>query len=270
MSGFLLCDPALLMPPPPDEQGAARFWSRLIKWSTDHRLRLGPAGYAQVVSLLGEVGWPERDAKHYPPGMAQLAYRTLAMLLKQVAAADIQPPAPRLSPNHRAQEESIGADVAALHSSPILGLATAEEYWAEVSDSVTFDPPPPESLELLFEPGAKVAGEEDLAVRRFLKERRLTIVGGIRNERVLNDLATRFSPREVQWLDAEPGTRLNLDGLTGLHARNDVVYCVAGHIGHDGSIKARQCCRKRGIEIRKVERPKEILEDLRRRHGANP
>jgi len=107
-------------------------------------------------------------------------------------------------------------------------------------------------------------------VRKFLRERRLTIVGGVRNEQVLNDLNVRFTPKEVRWLDAEPGTRLNLDGLTGLRARVDVVYCVTGHIGHDGSTKARQCCRKRGIEIRKVEKPREILEDLRRRHGTDP
>jgi hypothetical protein len=269
MPGFVLCDPALMMPPPPDENEGAQFWARLIEWSADHRLRLGPAGYELVVSLLGEFGWPKRDAANYPPGMAQLAHRSLAMLLKQVAAAETRHPPPRLSPRHQPDggEEAIGMDAAALHESPILGLATAKEHWDSVAESVMFEPPPPESLTLLFEPGASLPDEEDLAVRRFLKDRRVTIVGGVRDEQVLNDLTTRFQPKEVRWFGAEPGPRLNLDGLTGLHARFDVVYCVTGHIGHEGSIKAKKCCRKRGIEMRKVSKAGEIVNDLLCHHG---
>lgn len=271
MSGVVLCDPALLMPPPADEEGAAHFWARLIEWSADHRVRLGPASYNLVVALLGTFGWPQRDVASYPPGMAQLAYRTLATMLSQVLSAELNSPTPTLTPRYLAHEQgeaAIGADAAALHDSPLLGLATAKEHWQEDSERVVFEPPPPHSLGLLFEPGRQLAEEIDGAVSRFLRTRRLTIVGGIQNDQIVGDLSKRFAPKEVRWLDAEPGSRLNLDGLTGLQARVDIVYCVAGHIGHDGSIKAKQCCRKRGVELRKVSKASEIAEDLRRRHGG--
>lgn len=273
MSQFLLCDPALLMPPPPDEEGAADFWSRLVEWSSDRRLRLGPAGHQMIVSLLGEFGWPQYDSARYPPGLARLAYRALATLLSQVATATpkVGGPSPALVPKYQAHEmgeAAIGTDAAALHETGLLGLASAEEHWVEPSESVFFEPPPPVSLQLLFEPGGALGGESDAAVRRFLRQRRLTIVGGIADDRILSELQDRFCPKELRWFGAEPGSRLNLDGLLGLQARADVVYCITGHIGHDGSIKAKQCCKKRGVEMRKVANANDIAEDLCRRHSA--
>jgi hypothetical protein len=92
-------------------------------------------------------------------------------------------------------------------------------------------------------------------------------VGGVPSEQVEAELNERFAPKEIRWLGSEPGSRLNLDALDGLQFRVDVVYCVAGHIGHDGSVKAKKCCRKRGLELRKVGDAKQIADDLCRRHG---
>jgi hypothetical protein len=92
-------------------------------------------------------------------------------------------------------------------------------------------------------------------------------VGGVLSDNVVENLKERFTPKEIRWFDAEPGSQLNLDGLLGLQSRVDVVYCVTGHIGHDESIKAKQCCRKRGVEIRKVEKAGEIADDLCQRYG---
>lgn len=270
MPGLVLCDPALLMPPPPDEDGAARFWTRLIEWSADHRVRLGPASYGVVVGMLGHFGYPRRDASKYPPGLAQLAHRTLAIMLGQALAAEIKDPPPSLTPQYQANQEgeaAIGADLAALHQSALLGLATAREHWAVSSDCVQLDPPPPECVPLIFDPLAPLQEESERAVKTYFKKRRLTIVGGIPNDALIDELKGRFQPREIRWLGAEPGSNLNLDSLSGLQARIDVVYCITGHIGHDGSTKAKQCCSKRGIELRKVSKSSEIADDLCRRHG---
>lgn len=272
MTDVVLCDPALLMPPPPDERGAAQFWARLVEWSSDHRVRLGPASHELVISLLGKFGWPERKTGSYPPGMAQLAYRTLATMLGQALAAEKIDNVPTLSPRYVPGDEgeaAIGSDAASLHQTPLLGLATAEEHWEEVSDRIAFCPPPPELLHLLFHPGAKVDTERDNAVRALLGEKRITIVGGIYNDRLHDELMQQFQPKAIRWLPAERGTRLNLDALDGLQARSDIVYCVTGHIAHAGSTKAQQRCRKRGVEMRKVPNAGDIPEDLRRRYGES-
>lgn len=270
MPAFVLCDPALLMPPPSDELGAARFWARLVEWSSDHRVRLGPASHALVVSTLGRFGYPQRDAQKYPPGLAQLAHRTLAIMLGQALAAEIKGPSPRLTPRYQANDEgeaAISADIAALHDSPLIGLATAREHWGAESDTIKLDPPPPASVYLLLEPEERLAVEIDQGVKLFLEKRRLTIVGGVPNEQVVEGLNRRFGPKEIRWLGAEPGSRLNVDPLAGLQARTDVVYCVTSHIGHDGSTRAKQCCGKRGVELRKVSKASDIADDLCRRHG---
>src|SRR4029077_10231180 len=144
---------------------------------------------------------------------------------------------------------------------------TAREHWVASSDSVNLDPPPPECVSLLFEPKAPLKEESERAVRAYFKRRRLTIVGGIPNDALVKELEERFQPKEIRWLGAEPGSKPNLDSLFGLQARVDVVYCVTGHIGHDGSNKAKQCCGKRGIELRKVSKSSQISDDLCRRHG---
>jgi hypothetical protein len=123
-------------------------------------------------------------------------------------------------------------------------------------------------MALIFEPSSQLPGEVDLMVAKYLKSRRITIVGGVPSDALRDELIRRFRPDDLRWLGAQPGSHLNLDPLDGLQARVDVVYCVTGHIGHDGSIKAQKCCRKRGVEIRKVADAKQIVGDLCDRHGC--
>ncbi len=276
MAIFVLCDPALVMPPPEDAESAVHFWRRLIEWSADHRLRLGPAGHEMVLDLLGAVGWPEREAANYPPGFGQLAYRALATMLHRVSVAEesnYEFTPPSLSPSYRAHpmgERAIGSDAVALHQSGLCGMATDTEHWEEEVNTLRFDPPPPESLELLFEPGSRTAEEADRSVAGYLADRRLTIVGGVPAEQVYVQLEHRFEVgrKSIRWIGAEPGARLNLNALDGLQARSDIVYCVTGRIGHDGSTKAKKCCRKRGLKLREVERGNDIVDDLYQRHGC--
>lgn len=278
MSGFLLCDPALMMPPPEDVDGAVYFWKRLIEWSVDRRLRLGPSGHEMVVALLGTVGWPKRDVANYPPGLGQLAHRALATMLKQVAvpSEDVKPPnpPPSLMPPYRAHpmgEMAISVDAFALYRDELYGVATDIEHWGEQVNTLRFEPPPPESLEMFFKPGGRTLQEIDRSVEQYLSGRRLTIVGGIPADRILAEIENRFGIDrcDIRWIGSEPGARLNLSSLDGLRARVDVVYCITGHIGHDGSTKAKKCCRKRGIRMRKINDGNDILDDLCARHGSD-
>lgn len=274
MSGFLLCDPALVMPPPDNEEDEMRFWMRLVEWAADHRVRLGPSSHDLVISLLGTVGWPQFDSHRYPPGMARLAYRALSTLLGQAfPPEETLPTPPKLKPGylpHAAGARTIGSDAAKLHHDEgLIGVATDPTHWEESCEKVGFSPPPPSYLSLLFEPLGLLPQEEDRAVAEHLQHRRVTIIGGIQSDQLFKELQARFEPKEIRWFGSEPGSRLNLDGLEGLQARVDVVYCITSHIGHDGSIKARKCCRKRGVELRTVVNPKEIATDLCRRHGCS-
>jgi len=273
MNSFLLCDPALLMPPPADAEGAVRFWTRLIEWSVDRRLRLGPAGYELVLSLLGTVGWPKREHNKYPPGLGQLAHRALSTLLQQVAVASdgLREDPPTLSPEYLAVEpggQAIGTDSAVLHDQGLMGVATAHDHWRQPADILHFDPPPPSSLGLVFEPHGRLQCEIEHAVYHYFESRRFTIVGGIPSAHILEDLANRFDIKQVRWIGSERSKKLNLSALDGLQPGVDVVYCITGHIGHADSTKAKKCCKKRGVKLVEVEHGNDIVGDLSRRHGG--
>lgn len=168
-------------------------------------------------------------------------------------------------------EQAISLDAFVLHRDELYGLATACEHWSEQVDTLRFEPPPPESLELFFKPGNRTPQEVDRSVARYFSGRRLTIVGGVPADRILNEIENRFGihRRDIRWIGSEPGARLNLSSLDGLRARVDVVYCITGHIGHDGSTKAKKCCGKRGVRMRKVHDSGDIVDDLCARHGTD-
>jgi hypothetical protein len=274
MARHVLCDPALLMPVPDDEQKAIAFWRRLVEFSVDNRLRLGPVGYETVISLAGNFEWPIRTREEYPPGFSQLAERTFWKLLSKVLTSDAARPVPppAIQPEHQRYSPAgaaIATDAAMLRKETLLGLASAPDHWPEGSEAVSFDPSPPKPLDLLFDACATTPAEVDHNVGFYLSKRRLTIVGGVHSDNLIARLNEHFllEVGAIRWFQCEPGKGHNLDPLDGLQARVDVVYCVTGHIAHDGRDKARSWCEKRGIELRYVERPNQILDDLRRRHG---
>jgi hypothetical protein len=273
---FVLCDPALLMPPPDDVEAAVRFWTRLVEWSADRRLRLGPLAYEVVLGLLGKGGWPDAGTIPYPPGLGKLAARALSTILQQVLPAgdgDEPEKTPILDPNYRldaAAALAIAHDAVRYYDHGLVGLATDTAHWDREADELRFEPPPPESIALLFTPNRRLPQERERAVTRYLRDRRITIVGGEPSPHIVAALSERFAipQRKIRWVGCNPGERLNLDSLDGLQASVDVVYCVTGHIGHAGSTKARKRCRKRGTQLREVEHANDIAEDLVKRHGG--
>jgi hypothetical protein len=175
---------------------------------------------------------------------------------------------PSITPKHRdgeLPEEAIAYDAASLASDDLLGLATDESHWRPAGDVLIFNPPPPDSLPLVFDPNAELEVEMDRAVAAGLRGRRITIVGGVYRAKTVSDLCKRYSLAEtsVRWLPSEPGSHITLDALDGLSADRDVVYCVTGHISHAESISAKKRCRKRGIKAHAVEDSPEIIDHLR-------
>lgn len=273
-SPFLLCDPAIVGPAPGERiHHEVEFWTRLIEWADDRRVAFGPLGLDVAHQVIGERGWPDLDDSAYPPGLGRLVNAALSRLLQRVREDDCQVGAiPTFDPSYTAGEDAgiaIGWDTIGLHRRGLLGIATSRANWSREASSISIDPPPPERVDLALEPKQAMPAEIDIAVTQYLCHRRLTIVGGIPSRHIVDEVCGRFdvSRSKIEWIGSEPGTRLNLSPLEGLQAKVDVVYLVTGHIGHDGSTKAKQCCRKRGMQIREIKHGNDLVEDLCQRHG---
>lgn len=273
-SPFLLCDPAIVGPPPSDElQQEVEFWSQLIEWADDRRVAFGPFGLDVAHKTIGERGWPDLNDEAYPPGLGRLVNSALSRLLHRVRDDEFQiADTPSLDPDYVADDDAgvaISWDAVGLHRRGLLGIATSGANWSRPVSSVSFDPPPPQQVDLAFQPKQEMPAEIDIAVTRYLSRRRLTIVGGIPSQHIIDQIRTRFgvSSSKIEWIGSEPGARMNLAPLEGLQAKIDVVYVVTGHIGHDGSSKARKCCRKRGMQAREIEHGNDLVIDLCQRHG---
>lgn len=276
---FLLCDPALLLPPETDdEERGLYFWQRLITWSADHRVRVGPMTLDLVHASFADMGWPRYEPPACPTALARTARRSLNTLLARTQIpSDAHPSVsvvPALTPSHRSGElveEAVSSDAAGLCSDDLLGLATDRDHWVPPGDFVVFNPPPPEALTLISEPSQLSDQEIDRAVAVSLRERRITIVGGWPKPELIDSLCVRFEleATQVRWLSSEHGKRLNLDPLATLQASMDVVVCITGHIGHPGRDGVRSRCRKWGIEPRCIEDRNQIAESLRQLYGAS-
>lgn len=275
----MLCDPALLLPPPRDATtDGLDFWRRVVGWSANRRLRVGPESLALVFAAYEELGWPNTEYPACPPPLQRLAHGALSDLLGRLRR-DTDPAKavrriPTLSPRHQGGElveEAIGHDAAHLASPDLVAIATSAGHWVPPAEVVAFDPPPPDTLPLVFEPTDRLDVEIDIAVAAALGGRRLTIVGGVLDDRLISALCTRFDlPAErVRWFESQPGSRVNLKPLDGLQPDRDVVFCVVGHIGHPESTKVDNVCSKRGIESQHVADSRDIIGRLRDRYGAD-
>jgi hypothetical protein len=271
---FLLCDPAIVGPAPDQRiQREVEFWTRLIEWADDKRVAFGPFGLDVAHKVIGERGWPDLDGSAYPPGLGRLVNAALSRLLQRVREDDFQvEDIPTFDPTYTGGDDAavaIGWDAIGLHRRGLLGIATSSANWSREASSISFDPPPPQRVDLALEPKQTMPAEIDIAVTQYLRHRRLTIVGGIPSQHIINEICGRFgvSRSKIEWIGSEPGTRPNLAPLDGLQAKVDVVYLVTGHIGHDGSTKAKQCCRKRGTLIREIRHGNDLAADLCQRHG---
>jgi hypothetical protein len=272
-SPHILCDPSLLIPPDGDEPDiSAAFWVRLIDWSRDRRLRLGPMTYDLVSAQYSERNWQAFDPPACPSELGRPGRRAIYQLLSRVLMVD-EPAAvvlPTLSPSHQDTlvEEAIGNDCAVLNRASLVGIASEEASWSPADKVVSFDPPPPETLPLLTVPDQEVATEVDHRVADFFAGRRLTIVGGRISPQVVAVLDQRFGISDARWIEADGQKRLQLETLEGVRADRDIVVCVTGYIAHADSGKVQMTCRSRSVEAYLVERRREVVALIERVFGA--
>jgi hypothetical protein len=274
-SPFVLCDPLILLPPSQDEDPPATdFWVRLIEWAADRRLRLGPLAHVFLLGMLGE-SWPQFHPPACPAGLSRDARQAFMELLGRVADAPTGAVgrAPTMTPRYvgpRDASDALGLDSSGLALMGLLALASEVGNWAEAAAAVEFDPPPPERLPLVFEPGGALPGDGDASVAGFLLGRRIMIVGGRESAAVLAALCNRFgvSADDVTWLVSEKHQRMNRNALSVLRA-TDVIYCITGSVSHPDWQAAEEKCRRWGVVLHEVDKPSEIVSDLYARHHAS-
>lgn len=272
---LVLCDPGLLVPPAKDDVvSGISFWPRLVEWAADRRVRLGPASQQYLTTMFAEMGWPDFEPPACPSSLKRNATQALNTLLSQVVSPSctLTKDAPTLDPPYSGPVEagsSVGRDAAALHDNGLVGLATNTAHWHRTSDTVRFNPPPPELLPFILEPRQRLAEERDIAVSLALSGRQIKIIGGLFSQNLIQTLEARFlvEAEQVEWRVADKNQNVNLDLLTGLQSSVDVVFCVTGHIGHDTWEATRRQCRRRGVKLHEVRRVNEIADHLSHQYG---
>lgn len=275
---FLLCDPGLLVPPTDDADVAdfQGFWVRMVAWSTDRRVRLGQFGRDVILEQLGE-SWPAVTPPQCPQALVRDARLAIGRLLAAVAPLPqegaIEGNVDCFSPAYVHNDEladSMALDVAQQHDCGLVGAATVPQHWAEDVRVVRAEPGPPDAMHLVVEPHLEVPGEVDHRVRRALRKRRVTVVGGRRRPALLRELADLFAvPGEsVRWIEAESGREPNLGPLAGMQPEIEVLFCITGAIGHAASDRALSHAQSKGVRAVRVERPNLIVDELRRLFGT--
>ena len=246
------------------------FWERLIKWSADRRVRLGVNSFDLLTTILDDLNWPLFDPPACPEALKRDAGRSLNRLLtrvRNVSTEDPDAPTPVLAPNHTdgdLVEEAIGRDAAALYDNGLIGLATSHGHWVTASRTVTFSPPPPEQLEFVCIPGALTVAQRDGLVKGYFAQRRLTIIGGRSAPGLKAALGSRFgiADARLRWVESEKGKTMSLDFLDSLRTERDIVFCVAGHIGHPETYSVKDRCNTLGVQLCLVEDQNEIIKRL--------
>jgi hypothetical protein len=273
---FLLCDPGLLLPPDADDVGEhEQFWRRVVEWSSDKRVALGPEAHDLVIRHFESQGWPDYQPPRCPRGLGSLARGALNRLLaSKREPIDGPVETPTLTPRyvrHVDGELAIAIDVTSNWNVSPVGLASADHHWKPQGTKVTISPPPPESIDLVTSPNAVTGEEREALVRTQMQNRRLNIVGGLRDEGVIARLEERFGLKgaEIRWIESSPGRDPLTDRLRGMRGHGDVLCCVIGcqgviGLGHPGSQAAVGHARNRGVPHCKVERPSQIVDAITR------
>lgn len=277
---FVLCDPGLVIPPNAEDVSAHRaFWVRVIEWAHDRRLKLGVESFQVLFEEYERRGWPDYEEPMCPVALSVDARTAVARLLSSVRTPRRESnQIPQLSPRYIRDEDAecaLAMDFAAEWEEDLLGVATSREHWERLTREILLAPPPPESVAVILEPNQIVQREIDQRVAADLRNKRVTIVGALRDEHIVRFLAVTFDLRREQfrWLESEPGRQPRLDGLRALSGHRDIVCCILGApgqlgLGHAGSEKAIRLAENRGVKVLLVDRPNQIVRALRGSFGG--
>jgi hypothetical protein len=270
---FLLCDPGVLVPPLPDEEAVShqRYWRNLVAWSNDRRLKLGLEGRAAVLEELGRLGWPEATPPQCPRPLCRDARKAIGVLLSRVVSPEHyrQPGTPSTFQPEYARGVSLGAaladDVCGDRSGWMAGAASVPSHWAEETDNVRVVPGPPDALALIHDPSERCEGEVNLHVAAELTSGRITIVGGKKVPHLIDSLRAKFGlgVAQIRWIESEKDHEPEVDRLKGANPATEIVFCLTGAIGHSGSRKTLEICRRQGVRVLCLKKASQIPDELR-------
>ena len=271
---LLLLDPGLIVPPAaPDVSLYREFWVGLVEWAADRRVRLGRYSHALVLERLGE-SWPDASPPNCPQELSRQANFALNTLLSAVAddplAEDGRVDA--FDPEYVLPDlrDGLALDVAEQCGPRLMGAASRGEHWERPVETVEISPGPPDQLRLALAPQVSLPGEVDFRARENLTGRRVTIIGGLRDDDVLASLGGLFPDTgSWRWIAAERGRQPDLGGLTGMRSDRDCLVCITRFLSHAASEKAVGLARSRGVVVLYARFQGNIADTLRDHFGRS-
>lgn len=220
------------------------YWDRIIRWSTDNRVRLGPESHALISGHFSEFGYPANEIDPALPHIARECSTAVNRLLSRVMEPNIDSREIFFTPKYLGSANSelaLKFDLTSFHAGVIAGIASVESHWdvlANENCTLRLTPPPPSELELCFCPGAFLQSEQSEKLRNILSKKILTIVGGKRNNNVINEIFTKYRipKKNIHWIESEKAKPpRNIDGKwSQSDPEKHIILCVTGRIGHAG------------------------------------
>ncbi|GGU34224.1 hypothetical protein GCM10007979_36660 [Nocardioides albus] len=269
----LLIDPRLLCPPgyPGAPLSAApEFWNQVISWASDARAKLGPESYKLVCEWYAEHGYPDQNLELDVPTLRHEYQAALSRILSRVHLATNPVESKCFNPSYTGtelEEISIQMDVSCTADLAIAGIATAPDHWNSTdATEIEVEPPPPASLHLCSTPGAELPSEECERIHKFYKDKRLHIVGGREERRIIDSLVTTLGLKaaDITWHPCEKAKPpRNLDNRWRyLEPGRDITVCITGRAGHATSEKAKAAAERAGVTYLFVEYPSGLEAEL--------
>lgn len=267
----ILLDP-LLLAPPVESSGVlpwnAEFWRNVVDWAADTRAGFGRECHGLVCDAYAQYGYPDQDLEFAEASLKREYQGALTRLLSRLIPSTDECGSREFRPGY------LGADIYALAlqmdvsscSSSIGAIGTLSRYWQEAAPSVEVIPPPPMELALCFDAGVELPAEARAVIARFYKSRRIHLVGGKRDQRVVAEitLGTGVPEDQIVWIECERARPpRNLDARwRHLDADVDVTVCITGRVGHATSENAARAAGKSKVAHLKVETAGEIVRAL--------
>lgn len=246
----LLIDPGLLEPPNEGSDSWSKYWIRLMDWTTDRRVRVGIHTFELATHELQLFDVIESDIANYPPHTRHDRRRALHQLMSRVQQASSDRAPGRLHPEHLVSARAAGALAADLSrcqdaESPVEGVASDRDCWAEETFEGVCIPPPPSRFEICLTPEAPLQNDTRTRLRALITGKRVCIVGGQQDPRVEQEVSELGA--EVVWFPCERHKKPNLERWRALRPDQDIAVCITGRIGHATSNKASEMARKCGV-----------------------
>lgn len=272
--GDLLCDPRLLASPRAASAAVSiAFWDELGDWSSDKRLRVGVETHKYICEHYSLIGWPDAPLST-PAGIPQReCSRILNTLLSRVVVGEAPCREAELVPLYAGNPEekaALVADLQRLVGASVFGIAASSSSWNADVAMVSCIPPPPAEMPLCHRPGEVLPVEEGEALRAFYSRKKLHIVGGQSDAKLIAVLAEAYGFAEIDWIPCERHKKPRGLGKRWamLDCDRDIVLCITGRVGHSTSNEAKIAADQRSapyLEAYQANNIADALADFRSR-----